>query len=214
MEQVLNVDIRLADAGAGNSQPDGIWSVPGDDARVGIVEVTSPPAEELMKEWAAAKREGRPQAESWTIDPRLGELAQVCAELLEADWAVENVNKLAAQSADERHLFLFARGHDVGGYFYRLSDVYDDGSSEPVDDLNLPDGITDVWFRGRARRGWNDYTGNTEVWLARFQAGSGWYRYVVDIEERQLPSPNAGIADDVVPAGWRTPKDRSLAVDN
>lgn len=211
MEQVLSVEIVLADAAGGNKQPDGAWKLL--DGRRGIVEITSPPAADLMREWAAAKRERRPQTESGSVAARLGELAQVCTELLAADWAQENLEKLLAQPADERHLFLFARSHSEGGYFYRLSDTYDDNPGEPVDDLVLPDGITDVWFRGRARRDPENRQGSTEVWLARFQAGVGWHRYVVNVEEQHLPSPNPGIADDVVPDGWRQPKNRTVATD-
>ena len=35
-----------------------------------------------MKECAATKREGRPRIEERCLDPRLGELAQVCAGML------------------------------------------------------------------------------------------------------------------------------------
>lgn len=209
IEEILGVDIRLADAGAGNKMPDGTWVYPNRQGRRGIVEITSPPAAVLMKEWAAAKREGRPQSESGSIPRRFGELAQVCSEMLATDWARENLDKLVAQPADERHLFLFGRGCDVEDYFYRLSDTFDDAQAEHVQDLELPQGISDVWFRGRARRDPEDRHGSTEVWLARFQAGVGWHRYVAHIEEQQLPSPNAGIVDDPVPDGWRAPKDRS-----
>lgn len=168
-----------------------------------------------MSEWAAAKREGRAQSEGGSVPTRIGELAQVCTEMLAEDWAKENFEKLLAQRAHERHLFLFARGHDVGHYFYRLSDSYDDGAaSEHVEDLVVPDGISDVWFRGRARRDPSEPLGPTEVWLARFQAGSGWHRYVVNVEEQLLPSPNAGIADDRVPEGWRRPKNRTIRIAN
>jgi hypothetical protein len=210
MEEVLGVDIWLADAGAGNKMSDGTWVYPDEPDRRGIVEITSPPAKELMKEWAAAKRKGRPQIEEGCLDPRLGELAQVCTEMLATEWAKENLDKLLAKPAEERHLFLFARGHDVAHYFYRLTDSYDDRPPEHVGDLLLPDGISDVWFRGRARRDPQDRQGSTEVWLARFQVGAGWHRYVVSMEEQHLPSPNAGIVDDPVPDGWRKPKDRSV----
>lgn len=210
MEQVLAVDIKLADAGAGNKMPDGTWTYPDDHERRGIVEITSPPATSLMATWAAAKREGKPQEEGGSIPVRLGELAEVCTEMLAETWAKENLDKLLGQPADERHLFLFARGHKEGGhYFYRLSDSYEDGSLEHVGDLVLPDGISDIWLRGRARRDFDQPLGTTEIWLARFQAGSGWRRYVVSIEEQHLPSPNKGLAVDKVPAGWRQPKDRS-----
>lgn len=210
MEEILGVDIRLADAGTGNKMPDGTWVYANGQGRSGIVEITSPPAAVLMKEWAAAKREGRPQSESGSIPTRLGELANVCTEMLATDWASENVDKLVAQPVDERHLFLFGRGYDVANYFYRLSDTFEHGQAEHVEDLELPEGISDVWFRGRARRDPDCRQGSTEVRLARFQAGVGWHRYTTSIEERQLPSPNAGIVDDPVPDGWRKPKDRSI----
>lgn len=210
MEEILRVDIRLADAGAGNKMPDGAWLYPDGQGRRGIVEITSPPDAVLMKEWAAAKREGRPQSESGSIPTRFGELAQVCTEMLATDWACENLEKLLAQPADERHLFLFGRGLDVQDYFYRLSDTFDDAQAEHVEDLELPEGISDVWFHGRARRGPEGRQGSTEVWLARFQAGVGWHRYAANIEEQKLPSPNAGMVDDPVPDGWREPKDRSI----
>lgn len=210
MEQVLGVDIRLADADGGDKIPDGAWV--SDDGRTRcIVEITSPPATELLTEWARAKKEGRPQTESGSIPVRQNELADVCTELLATDWALDNIEKLQAQPADERHLFLFGRGYDVENYFYRLSDSYEDGSIEPVEDLALPEGISDVWFRGRARRKSGQLLGTTEVWLARYQTGVGWQRHVVEIDEQDLPSPAAGIADDPVPAEMRHPKDRTIA---
>ncbi|TDC84703.1 hypothetical protein E1193_05115 [Micromonospora sp. KC606] len=210
LEHVLGVDIKLADAGAGDKKPDGSWVYGDGQERRGIVEVTSPPATSLMGEWARAKKAGHPQTEGGSIPLRLNELAQVCSEMLAEDWARENCDKLLAESADERHLFLFARSYKEGHYFYRLSDSYDDGTTERVDDLILPQGISDVWFRGRARPDSDQPLGATELWLARFQAESGWHRYVVRIEEQHLPSPNPGIADDRVPAGWRLPKDRAI----
>lgn len=210
MEKVLGVDIRLADAASGNKMPDGCW-ISGDGRTRGIVEVTSPPARDLLAEWARAKKEGRPQRESGSIPLRLNELADVCAELLASDWALENIKKLQVQQADERHLFLFGRSYDAADYFYRLSDSYEDGSFEPVEDLDLPEGLSDIWFRGRARRKSGHLLGTTEIWLARCQARAGWQRYIVEIEELDLPSPAAGIADDPAPADMRHPKDRTSA---
>jgi hypothetical protein len=208
MEQVLGVSIRLADAGAGMKKPDGAWVCAGDGMCRGIVEVTSPPDTELLGRWAREKREGGgTQSEGGTITPRLNQLAEVCAELLAEDWARENIAKLIAEPADERHLFLFARSYRVGSYFYRLSDSYEEGTYEHVDDIVLPRGITDVWFRGRARP--DEPSGMTDIWVSRFQAGSGWHRYVTRIVEQHLPPPNPAIADDRVPAGWRRPKDRT-----
>jgi hypothetical protein len=210
MEQVLGVEIRLADAAGGDKMPDGSWV--NDDGRTrGIVEITSPPARDLLTGWARAKKEGRAQTESGSVPLRLNELADVCAELLAADWALENFEKLQAQQADERHLFLFGRGLDVEYYFYRLSDSYENGAIESVEDLALPESISDVWFKGRARRKSEQLLGTIEIWLARYQAGVGWQRYVVEIEEQDLPSPAAGIANDPVPAEMRHPKDRTAA---
>lgn len=210
MEQVLGIDIKLADAGAGDKKPDGWWIYPDSEERQGFVEITSPPAARLMSEWARAKRAGQSQVEGGSIPLRLNELAQVCTEMLATAWASENFEKLLAQPADERHLFLFARRHKESAYFYRLSEPHEDGTEERLDDLVLPQGISDVWFRGRARRDFGDLRGATELRVARFQATSGWHRYTVDIDEQQLPAPNPGIADDRVPEGWRSPKDRTL----
>ncbi|WP_424464391.1 hypothetical protein [Pseudoclavibacter helvolus] len=209
MEQVLAVDIRLADAGAGNKKPDGFW-IYLDNERLGIVEITAPPATNLMSAWAAAKREERPQSESGSIPPRLGALAKVCNELLAEGWAKDNLDKLLGEPADERHLLLFGRSYAREHYFFRLSDSYEDGRTEHVENLVLSEGISDVWFRGRARRDPNSLLqGSTDLWLARFQASSGWHHYKVSIEEQQLPSPNPCIAEDRVPKHWRQSKDRN-----
>lgn len=192
----------------GNKKPDGAWVYPGDLDRSGVVEVTSPPDAELMGGWARAKKAGDgSQSESGSIPVRLNQLAQVCTELLAEAWARENTDKLLAQPADERHLFLFARSHRVGAYFYRLSDSSDDGATEQIDEILLPEGITDVWFRGRARR--HEPSNSVDVWVSRFQAGFGWQRYVARIAERHLPPPNPDLVDDRVPADWRRPKDRT-----
>lgn len=206
MEQVLGVDIRLADAGGGSKMPDGSWDTPTGKC---IVEVTSPPATALMAEWARAKKAGRPQVESGCMPVRMNDLGTVCTELLGATWAIENITKLRAQPAEERHLFLFARSYDVGDYFYRLSDSYDDGPMEQIEDITLPEGISDVWFRGRAQPGSNQQPHAISLRLARFQSGVGWQRHVVSIDELDLPSPAPGIADDLVPAELRLPKART-----
>lgn len=57
LEQVLGVNICLADAGTGNSTPDGAWTYQDGEGR-GNVAVTSPPDAALMKRWAQARREG------------------------------------------------------------------------------------------------------------------------------------------------------------
>jgi hypothetical protein len=206
MEDVLGVDIQLADAGAGNKKPDGIWVSVGTKGHRGIVEITSPPDEKLLRKWAQAKRDGQPQSESGSMPLRLNELDQVCTGLLAEDWARGNIAKLQEEPAAERHLFLFGRSHKIQSYFYRLSDEADSSRAEPAGDLDLPKGLDSVWFRGRAARGpeWG-----IRIRVARFQMGSGWHRHTVDIDERHLPSPNPGIVVDKVPATLRTPKDRS-----
>lgn len=210
MEEVLGVEIKLADAGGGDKMPDGVWVYPDVRALRAIVEVTSPPADDQMRSWAKDKIAGRYQTESGSIPLRLNELAQVCAELLEEPWAKANLEKLLSQPADERHLFLFGRTYKDEHYFRRLCGSADSGVGERVDDLVLPDGISDVWFRGGAQRLRNHSSNTTKLWLARFQASTGWHRYVVSIEEQHLPSPNRSIADDPFPKQCRRPKDRRL----
>ena len=193
VEQVRGVDVWLADAGADDKMPDGCLAYPGNRGRQGLVEVTSPPAERLLAEWARTKRAGQPQTESGSIPLRLNALAQVCAGMLDTRWAHQNFEKLLDQPVNERHLFLFAQQHRDGSYFYGLSDSYEDRTGEQVDDLVLPQGISDVWFRDRASRDADDPPGATELWLARFQAASDWHRYTIRIEEQQLPAPNPSV---------------------
>jgi hypothetical protein len=66
MEQVLGVEIKLADSGAGDKKPDGSWVYPGQE-RQGIVEITSPPATRLMTEWA--REEGGSAPDRGRVDP-------------------------------------------------------------------------------------------------------------------------------------------------
>lgn len=197
MEDVLGVKIQLADAGGGNKKPDGSWIIPSERQRRGIVEITSPPDQKLMKQWAKAKREGLQQKEGGSIPLYLNQLDKFCAELLSEDWAQQNIVKLLDEPADERHLFLFGRSYRVQSYFDRLSDEYDTGPIEFIDDLVLPEGIDSVWFQGRAARCRERIM---RIWVARFQTGSGWHRYTVDIDECNLPPPSPSIGADKFPA--------------
>ncbi|MGC3023188.1 hypothetical protein [Brevibacterium sp. FAM 24630] len=206
MEQVLGINIQLADAGGGNSMPDGAWSTA--DGR-GIVEVTSPPAADQLAKWASSKRANEPLSESGVNSARINELAAHLMEELEQDWATENIKKLQAQSAEQRHLYLFARTEIQGSYFYRLSDEYNNGPVEQIANLELPCGITNVWFQGRAQRVRSDPTEKLELRIARYQSGTGWHRHVVVIDELALPSPNSALADDPIPPGRRKPKRRT-----
>lgn len=206
MEQALGINIELADAGGGNSMPDGTWSAA--DGR-GIVEVTSPPAARQPAKRASSRRANEPLSESGVISARTNELAAHLMEELEQDWATENIKKLQAQSVEQRHLYLFARTEIQGSYFYRLSDEYKNGPVEQIANLDLPCGITDVWFQGRAQRDRSDPSGKLELRIARYQSGTGWQRHVVVIDELALPSPNPGLADDPIPPGQRKPKHRT-----
>lgn len=204
MEQILGVDIRLADAGTGNKKPDGAWTYP--DGRRGVVEITSPPDTALIKRWAQNKRDGTTQTEAGSIPVRFGELDRVCQEILATSWARDNIEKLCAQLTDERHLFLFGRSFRVSSYFYRLSGECEEGRREQVADLNLPAGVTDVWFRGRASRE-EPYT--TRIQVSRFQFNRGWSNYLAEVDERQLPSPHSSIAEDRLQESMRNPKNRT-----
>lgn len=205
MENVLGVDIQLADAGAGNNKPDGSWVISDAIRYRGIVEITSPPDTKLMKQWAKDKREGRRQSEGGSIPIYWNKLDKFCTDLLSEDWALKNIAKLLNEPADERHFFLFGRSYRVESYFARLSDEYKEGPIEFINDIALPEGLNSVWFAGRAARcdEWR-----MRIWVARFQAESGWHRYTVDIDERNLPPPLSSIGVDRRPATTRRVKSR------
>lgn len=209
VESALGIDIVLADTDGRQGMPDGNWDYPDGSCRRAVIEVTSPPADLLMKQWAQQRRDGVPQTDEGDVPTRLGETDLVVSEMLNADWGRQNVDKLLRQPADERHLFLFGRGHDVAKYFYRLADPGMHGGTEEIGPIVLPDGITDIWFRGRTTLAALDVLGPKDVRIARFQASSGWTRYVVRIDEQDLPSFDPRIAKDRAPEGWRTPKVRT-----
>lgn len=206
IERALGIEVQLADAGAGDKMPDGKWRFGPSGALQAIVEITSPPAHRAIGGLARATRARERYIESGSMPVRRNELAEVCQEWLSEDWAIDNINKLNARPADERHLFLFARTYDREDYLLRLGDAGDGPDTEFVADLELPDGISDVWFRGRACRG---ESGQTAVRVSRFQRDSGWKRYTVTLNEAELPAPNAQL---VGPDRWagatRQPKER------
>ena len=92
LERVLGVEIWLADAGSGDSMPDGAWVSSGAVPRCGVVEVTSPPDEKLMREWAIAKRDGRRQSEGGSVPLRWHQLGEICSEMLREPWALGRVS--------------------------------------------------------------------------------------------------------------------------
>ncbi|QWW19540.1 hypothetical protein I6B53_10770 [Schaalia sp. 19OD2882] len=208
MEHVLGVEIKLADAGAGDKMPDGVWVYPDDGDKRAIVEITSPPDTEYMKSCAEAKRTGEHHIESGSITLCPGGLAQALTEILSKDWATENFDKLLAQPADERHLFLSGLSYRNQFYFHLLSEKCDDGI-EQVGDLVLPEGISDVWFAGYSTR--HHLQRDTfDLYFTRFQVSSGWHCHKVLIREQHLPSPEPSMADDWFPKHLRQPKDRMI----
>lgn len=117
------------------------------------------------------------------------------------------MTKLLASPADERHLFSAYTRRAGGVILHRLSDACGDRQFEPADDLVLPAGLSDVWFRGRAKL--TDDPGVAALRLARFQVCTGWHRYVVQIRELDLPSPPKSLRDDPILAGLRRPMNRN-----
>lgn len=196
--QVLDAHVKLADAGGGNKRPDGQWEK---DGRSAVLEVTSPPAQESMKEFARATRCGQQHVESGNFPAHPDGVGPALTRLLREEWALDNIDKLNAIDADERHLYLLARTVEQREHFsYGLSDRYEDGDPEPVADLELPDGLTDVWFEGRAFRG-DDRLDGFNCAVARFNRDAGWSRHEVHVAERTLPAPD--VVDDPAPGGWR-----------
>lgn len=211
MERIPGVNIELADAdagaGAGAKMPDDRWKrIPSEDQDC-VVEVTSPPASHLTHERAHAKIYDSSHVETGSYAPRLNDISQVCAEMMHTVWAKENFCKFLAQPARERQLFLFARRHSDQSYFRRLSGEREGAPDEDLQPIQFPHGTSDVWFRGQATRV-GGIQGLRLVKVARYQAASGWHSYEVNLQERELPAPARGIADDQVELGWRCPKDR------
>lgn len=209
IEKVLGVEIELADAGSGEKTPDGRWKYPNEPGWQAVVEVTSPPATEFVREWVQRQKDGQLHKDESEQPLYFGRLHEKLAKMLGEAWAKDNFEKLIAQPANERHLFLVARKWSTSEYFARLSDTDAQGNAEYVGDIDLPQGITDIWFLGRGVRRKDRINEVAEVFLARFQAVSGWHRYRVTIDATLLPAPPHQIAEDDAPSDWRHPKDRT-----
>lgn len=206
MEGVLGVQILLADADGKCGSVDGRWER---EDRVGVVEVTGPPAEEEMRNFAIAEHIGTQWMESGSANAYLGTLHKHLSDELAEPWAVANLDKLRRVDAHERHLYLIGRTVPVQEYYARLSDAYESGPMEEIGPLVLPEGITDVWFAGRGARGASKLEPVTQ-WVARYSRIAGWSTHSVTIDERRLPAPRIG--RDPAPGGWRLPqRDRTAA---
>lgn len=205
MEDVLGVRISIADANGTSGTVDGRWER-GDG--VGVVEVTGPPAETAMRNYANAIRVGERWLECGSSAAHLGVLAEHLSDELKQPWAAANIDKLKRVDARERHLYLIGRTIPDQEYYARLSDTYDLGPMESIAPLVLPDGISDVWFSGRGASGATKLDPFTQ-WVARYNQSTGWSKCAVTIDEQLLPAPTLG--PDLAPAGWRLPqRDRNL----
>lgn len=200
VEDVMGVQIYLADANGESGTVDGRWERNG---RVGIVEVTGPPAVEEMSAFAEAERDGIRWMESGSGAVHLGTLAEHLSDELKLTWAVKNVRKLNQVEGDERHLYLIGRTILVQEYYARLSDEYETGPMERIGSLALPDGISDVWFAGRGTRGGSELSPFTQR-VARYNRILGWSCHEILLDEQVLPSPKIGA--DPAPEGWRLPQ--------
>ncbi|WP_169165211.1 hypothetical protein [Cellulomonas taurus] len=203
LEDVLGIRIFLADSNQVDGNVDGRWT---HDGRSGVVEITGPPAEEQMRAFATAERKGEQSLETGSVERHHNRLAEYLSLQLAEPWAAANVAKLNAVDADERHLFLVARTVYDHEYYARLSDTYENGPVERINALALPEGISDVWFEGRAARGFTKLDPMT-VRVARYNRLAGWSTRDVTLEEQQLPAPK--IVADTAAAGWRRPRNRS-----
>lgn len=206
MEGVLGAQIFLADADGKRGSVDGRWER---GRRIGVVEITGPPAEVEMRDFAIAERAGTQWVESGSEEAHLGALHKYLSDELAEPWAVANLDKLRRVDAHERHLYLIGRTVPVQEFYARLSDTYESGPMEEIGPLVLPEGITDVRFAGRGVRGATKLEPITQ-WVARYNRIVGWSTHLVTIDERRLHAPRIG--RDPAPAGWRLPqRDRTDA---
>lgn len=200
LEAVLGVQIFLADSNGTNGCVDGRWGL---EDGIGIVEITGPPAEVELRAFAIAERSGERWVEARSVDRYHNQLAEYLSRELTKPWSMANVAKLTAIDAKERHLFLLGRTMHDHEYYARLSDTYTSGPVERINPLNLPSGISDVWFLGRASRG-ETSLGVVTLRVARFNRRLGWSTHAVSIDEQRLPAPKSAV--DPAPDGWRLPQ--------
>lgn len=209
IENILDVDIYLADSGGGNSKPDGGWRDPDNDF-LNILEVTSPDETELMRNRFIAARDRKNYAESGVLGIDWGMLHENINEMLSEGWAVKNVEKLRMAEADRRHLYLHGRGMKYWDWFNRLCRWDPDFQDEPLLPVDMPEGIDRIWFQaGSARKeSGTEFT----TWVAWYDSDSGWGYEPVVIDERFLPSPRPNLGGGFLNIE-RVPKNR-ISIDN
>lgn len=170
--------VEPADAGTGDAAIDGRWTYK--DARTAVVEVTSPPATETIRDVKTARQQQKPYFYKYT-DRGQGVLpTHELEELLAGEWVVPNVQKLTNTGADETHLFLFGRSGDDDKLFNQLADHLPSGH------IKVPTGITDVWFLCRA------FKDTKEAFLAqvrRYNASEEWSSEDASLAGHTLPPP-------------------------
>ncbi|WP_326503714.1 hypothetical protein [Rothia nasimurium] len=209
IENILDVDIYLADSGGGNSRPDGEWRDPANDF-LNILEVTSPDETELMRNMFIAARDGKNHIESGFLGSDWGMLHENINEMLSEGWVVKNVEKLRMAKADRRHLYLYGRGMKYRDWFNRLCRWEPDFQDEPLLPVDIPKGIDRIWFQaGSAQK---EPGAEFTTWVAWYDPDSGWGYKSIVIDERFLPSPRPNLRGGFLNIK-RVPKNR-ISIDN
>lgn len=194
VSHILQVDVQLGDDSGQNSVPDGKW---GAQNQRGVIDITALPDKRHMSSWAEANISGKAFIESGSKPLLYGKLHRWIQEFLEEEWALQNISKLTAQKANERHLYLHAYSARNQELLNRLSDIFIEVPQEPIGLFKLPGSINSVWFEGRAARVAGQ-PGRFVLNLARFSRENHWNRYEVILDDVKLPpaDPQPGQSRD------------------
>lgn len=195
IEQIIEgVNIEIADAGTGNSMPDGYWAYPIPNARTASIEVTSPDRSDEIRKYVHCLRKNLSgdSLETYYSKFPWEQISnfQIVQELLQDSSFIDgNVRKFGNLESLEKHLYLYTSSFEWIDIFDGLFD--DIENHKKFSDFDLPEPLTDLWVQGSTSNSRNPTETNGVITgnISHFNIEAGWRIHNFSIKEDSLPTP-------------------------
>lgn len=200
IEQIIEgVNIELADAGTGNSMPDGYWVYPSPNARTASIEVTSPDSSDEIREYVQHLRKNSsgdiPEIYYSTFSwEKISNFQKVQKILQNSSFVDGNIKKFGNLESLEKHLYLYTSSFEWKDIFDGL--FYEIENHKKFSGFNLPEPLTDLWVQGSTSYSRNPTETNGVITgnISHFNIEAGWRLHNFSIEEDRLPAPKLNLA--------------------
>lgn len=200
IEQIIKgANIALADAGTGNSMPDGYWVYPDPNAGTASIEVTSPDRPDEISDYVQYLRKTSSEDNSeiyYSTFPweRISNFQKVQKLLQNSSFVDGNIKKFGNLESLEKHLYLYTSGFEwkdiFDGLFYEIENY------EKFSDFNLPEPLTDLWIQGSTSYSHSPTETNGVITgnISHFNIEAGWRIHNFSIKEDRLPASKLKLA--------------------